>query len=102
MADAKARGIVDGDLARVYSETGEMIIPAYVTSRMSPGCCCVHHGGWYTPSGFKTTLDPYGLDVRGAPNIVLVDEYRNDNQNPIIDKGLVQVEKFNAVTASFT
>jgi anaerobic selenocysteine-containing dehydrogenase len=97
-ADAKARGIVDNDLVRVYSVSGEAVLPAYVTSRESPGCACIHHGAWYTPTDFKTQLDPYGLDVRGAPNILLVQDHGNDNPNAIIDRGLVQIEKFGYVT----
>jgi anaerobic selenocysteine-containing dehydrogenase len=97
VVDAKARGIKDGDLVRVYSEHGEMILPAYVSSREAPGCVAVHHGAWYKPAELKTQLDPYGVDMRGAPNILLHDEYRNDIKAPIITKGLVQVEKFSSV-----
>lgn len=97
VADAKARGIVDGDLVRVSSLQGEMILPAYVTSRETPGNAAVHHGAWYQPAELKTTLDPYGVDMRGAPNILFHDIYRNDTVAPIIDKGIVQVEKFSAV-----
>ena len=35
VSDAKARGIVDDDLVRVYNDIGEMIISAYVTSKSS-------------------------------------------------------------------
>jgi len=97
VVDAKARGIKDGDLVRVYSEHGEMILPAYVTSRTAPGNVAVHHGAWYQPGELKTELSPYGIDMRGAPNILLHNIYRNDVKAPIIIKGLVQVEKFSSV-----
>jgi anaerobic selenocysteine-containing dehydrogenase len=97
VADAKARGIKDGDLVRVYSLQGEMILPAYVTSRETPGNVAVHHGAWYRPAELKTTLDPYGIDMRGAPNILLHDIHRNDVKTPIIIHGIVQVEKYSSV-----
>lgn len=40
--DAKARGIRDGDVCRVYSDRGETLLTAYVTNRMTPGTAAVH------------------------------------------------------------
>jgi len=94
-ADANARGIVDGDLVHVYSNKGEMVIEAYVTSRIAPGVAAVHHGGWYMPSGTKTALNPDGMDRGGAPNMILEDvEPDLMTIGPSLDKGVCQVEKF--------
>ncbi|MGB9022566.1 MAG: molybdopterin dinucleotide binding domain-containing protein, partial [Candidatus Bathyarchaeia archaeon] len=73
-ADAKARGIVDNDLVRVYSDVGEMIIPAYVTSRMTPGVVAIYHGGFYIPGSVKTALQPDGIDRSGNMNLLTVDQ----------------------------
>jgi anaerobic dimethyl sulfoxide reductase subunit A len=94
-SDAKARGIVDGDLVRVYSNRGEMVIEAYVTSRILPGVTAVHHGGWYMPNSTKTALSPDGIDRGGAPNLILEDvEPDMMTIGPSLDKGVCEVEKF--------
>ncbi len=95
VSDAKARGIVDDDLVRVYNDIGEMIIPAYVTSRAVPGTVYIFHGGWYVPGERKSPLMPEGIDMRGAPNLLTHNE---DLPETIVGflpcKGLVQVEKW--------
>jgi anaerobic dimethyl sulfoxide reductase subunit A len=91
-ADAKARGIKDGDLVRVSSGQAETVMPAYVTSRITPGGVDIYHGGWYIRSNAKTTLMPDGIDLRGAVNLHCQDVY------PLCltmnSAGLVQAEKF--------
>ena len=95
VSDAKARGIKDDDLVRVYNDIGEMVIPAYVTSRIVPGTTCIFHGGWYTPRQDKSQLMPEGIDGRGAVNLLIHDE---DVQTTVIGNlpchGLVQIEKW--------
>jgi len=95
VADAKARGVKDNDLVRVYNDIGEMIIRAYVTSRIVPGTVAIHHGGWYLPQGGTSALMPDGVDGRGAPNLFTHEE---DLPNTVVGtfpcKGLVQIEKW--------
>lgn len=91
--DAKARGIKDGDLVRVFSETGEMILAAYVTNRMMPGTAAVHHGAWFQGGDGKTMLNPFGMDHRGAPNILLDDEHLPNILGTLLTSGLCEVEK---------
>ncbi len=96
VADAKARGIKDDDLVRVYNDLAEIIMPAYVTSKVVPGTVNLFHGGWYTPNKTKTALMPEGIDTRGAPN--LLTHYDEHLPDTIIDhqpcKALVQIEKW--------
>jgi anaerobic dimethyl sulfoxide reductase subunit A len=95
VADAKARGIMDDDLVRVYNDLGEMIIPAYVTSRLVPGNTCVFHGGWYSPGKNKSNVMPDGIDMRGAPNLLTHNEDLPDTLVGFFPcKGLVQIEKW--------
>jgi anaerobic selenocysteine-containing dehydrogenase len=68
VADAKARGVKDGDLVRVYSPHGEIILPAYVTPRIAPGSSNVGYGAWAEISSVKTALMPDGIDMRGMHN----------------------------------
>lgn len=93
VADAKARNIKDGDLVRVYNENGEMFIPAYVTSRVTPGVTAIYHGAWYTPNQVKTDLMPEGIDRRGACNLLVPSEFGPHNKSAFLTTGLVEVEK---------
>ena len=93
LIDAKARGIKDGDICRVVSETGEAVLAAYVTSRMTPGTAAVHHGAWFQGGGAPTALDPFGMDMRGAPNILLNDIHLPHIVGALLTAGLVEVEK---------
>lgn len=99
VADAKARGIKGGDMVRVFNDIGEMIIPAYVTSRVVPGTVFVFHGGWYRPSEQKSDLMPDGIDVGGCPNVLI---HNTDLPDTVVGmfpcKGLVQVEKWDGVS----
>ncbi len=94
VADARARGIKDGDVVRIYNNLGAMDIPAYVTSRVVPGTVHVFHGAWYQPSEDRSSLMPDGLDTRGAPNFVINNQ---DLPMTIVGffpcKGLVEIEK---------
>ncbi|MBI4187097.1 MAG: molybdopterin-dependent oxidoreductase [Chloroflexi bacterium] len=66
-ADARARGIKDGDQVRVFNDRGKMVIPARVTQRIMPGVVDIPEGGWYIP-------DEYGIDRGGCPNVLTLDE----------------------------
>jgi anaerobic dimethyl sulfoxide reductase subunit A len=94
IADAKARGVVDGDLVRVFSELAEMILPAYVTSRMSPGVIRVGFGAWYVPSNAHTDLMPYGIDRRGCFNFLSTAEHYPWIVGPVICTAKCEVEYF--------
>ena len=91
--DAKARGIKDGDLCRVYSDRGEALLPAYVTSRCMPGTSAVFHGGWYQTNGEPSEMNAFGQDMRGAPNILLDDAHLPHILGALIIAGLCEVEK---------
>ncbi len=91
--DAKARGIKDGDLCRVYSDRGEALLTAYVTNRCMPGTAAVHHGGWYQTNGETSEMNAFGQDMRGTPNIFLDDGHLPHILGALIIAGLVDVEK---------
>jgi len=94
VADAKIRGVKDNDMVRVYNDRGEMMAPAYVTSRIVPGTVAIHHGGWYVPGEEKNARMPDGIDRRGSPNLFTHEE---ELPHTVIGtfpcKGLVQIEK---------
>ncbi len=84
-ADAKARGINDNDMVRVFNDAGQIVLPAYVTSRLVPGQVYIWDAAWYNPNAS-------GLDKRGCPNVLSNGGFNADAQDPHND--LVQVEKF--------
>lgn len=44
--DAKARGIADGDLVRVWNPRGQVLAGAVVSEGIKPGVICIHQGAW--------------------------------------------------------
>ena len=84
--DAQIRGIVHGDLVRVFNQFGRTEVRAKVTRRIMPGVTSLPQGAWFTP-------DDTGLDRNGCVNVLT-------SQRPsALAKGnpqhtnLVQVEK---------
>ena len=61
--DARARGIRDGDLVKVYNDRGAMVLPCRLTRRIMPGVVDIPQGAWWTP-------DAHGVDRRGAVNVL--------------------------------
>jgi anaerobic dimethyl sulfoxide reductase subunit A len=93
--DAQLRGIVDDDNVRVFNDVGEVLMPAYVTSKVVPGTVCIFHGSWYIPGEAKTRLMPEGIDLRGSSNLLTHNEDLPDTIIGVLPcKGLVQIEKW--------
>lgn len=97
VVDAKARGIKDGDMVHVFNPVGQAIMPAYVTSRMTPGVCCLPFGRWYEPSGVKTETMPDGIDMRGNCNFFIETDFHDDVLGALLSNALCEIEPANAV-----
>jgi anaerobic dimethyl sulfoxide reductase subunit A len=85
-ADAKNRGIEDGDLVQVHNDRGRVIMTAYVTSRIMPGLIAIRHGGKYIPH-------PSGADVGASPSTLLGGDFESCI-TPAKAANLVEVQKF--------
>jgi anaerobic dimethyl sulfoxide reductase subunit A len=85
VADAKTRGIKDGDRVRVFNDRGEVQISAYVTSRIMPGVTIIRQGAWYEP-------DEKGIDLGPSPSTLLGGDTVSCTTAPKATN-LVQIEK---------
>lgn len=67
-ADAQARGIVAGDVVRVWNARGQILAGAVVTEGIKPGVICIHEGAW-------PDLEPAagGICKNGAVNVLTKD-----------------------------
>jgi anaerobic selenocysteine-containing dehydrogenase len=79
-ADAAARGIVEGDLARVWNDRASLEVPARITDRLRPGVVAIPFGWWQTqhPDGkaanalTNDTLTEWGGGVAYSDTLVQV------------------------------
>ncbi|MDO4616580.1 MAG: molybdopterin-dependent oxidoreductase [Lachnospiraceae bacterium] len=62
-ADAKQRGIHDGDPVHIYNGRGSLRLPCRVTSDIVPGTAAISQGAWYQP-------DETGTDLGGNINVL--------------------------------
>ncbi len=54
--DAAARGLADGDRARVRSRVGEVVVPVALSERMMPGVVSLPHGYGHDRPGVQLTV----------------------------------------------
>ncbi|MEW6142344.1 MAG: molybdopterin-dependent oxidoreductase [Chloroflexota bacterium] len=83
--DAEVRGIIDGDMIKVFNDRGDMVVPAKVTERILPGVVDIPQGAWYTP-------DERGVDRGGCANVLTRDKPSPAGAFPS-NTLLVQIEK---------
>jgi anaerobic selenocysteine-containing dehydrogenase len=54
--DAAARGLADGDLARVWNDLGEVHLTVRLTDSVRPGVLCSYKGSWLRTSATGQTV----------------------------------------------
>lgn len=68
--DAAARGIADGEVARLVNARGACLVGVRVTERVRPGVVMLAEGAWYDPD---RPGEPGALDKHGNPNVLTRD-----------------------------
>ncbi|MDX9860900.1 MAG: molybdopterin dinucleotide binding domain-containing protein [Rhodospirillales bacterium] len=91
-ADAKKRGIADGDVVRVFNDRGQTLAGAVVTDDLMAGVLRLHEGSWYDPD---QPGKPGALDKYGSANQLTQDRPTSKiGQATTAGSVLVMVEKF--------
>jgi anaerobic dimethyl sulfoxide reductase subunit A len=85
-ADAKQRGIVDGDKVEVFNDRGTISLPAYVTSRQTPGSVFVYAHMAFLP-------DNEGVCQAGCSNVLNSDSLSIAAAGQEATNALVEVRK---------
>ncbi|MGG7048360.1 MULTISPECIES: molybdopterin-dependent oxidoreductase [unclassified Campylobacter] len=94
--DAKAKGIKNGDLVRVFNARGEVLAGAVVTDDVMPSVIKLCEGAWY--DGFDS-----GICKNGSPNVLTIDIPTSKLANGNISHtALVNIEKFNGKAPELT
>ncbi len=92
--DAKKRGIVDGNIVRIFNDRGATLAGAIVSEKIRPGVVALPTGAWYDP---ENPNDPESLDVHGNPNILTKDIGTSTlAQGTSAHSCLVEVERYDA------
>jgi len=70
-ADAAARGVVDGDVVRVYNDRGSCLAGVVVSPDVRRGVVQLSTGAWYDP---LDPADERSMCVHGNPNVLTLDK----------------------------
>jgi biotin/methionine sulfoxide reductase len=68
--DAEARGLVEGDIVRLFNARGACLAALHVTDGIRPGVVQLPTGAWYDP---EDPADDNPLCVHGNPNVLTAD-----------------------------
>ena len=91
-ADAANRGIINGDVVRVFNDRGALLAGAVVSEELRPGVVQMATGAWYDPAepGVIGSLDKHG-----NPNVLTLDKGTSRlAQGSSAQTALVEVEKY--------
>lgn len=93
--DAKARGIAEGDLVRVWNARGQVLVGAHVSDGIKPGIICIHEGAWPDIEN--------GICKNGGANVLTADIPTSRLANGCAgNTNLVYAEKFTGEAPKLT
>jgi trimethylamine-N-oxide reductase (cytochrome c) len=97
--DARARGIRDGDLVRVFNDRGQLLAGAVISDDFPPGVVRIQEGAWYGPVGPEIG----SLDTYGDPNTLTLDVGTSRlAQAPSANTCVVEMERFEGEAPAVT
>jgi biotin/methionine sulfoxide reductase len=92
--DARARGIADGDVVRIWNDRGACLAGALVSDDVRPGVLRLATGAWYDP------MDPNAetpFCKHGSANVLTRDQGTSAlGQGPSAQSALVRMERWDA------
>ena len=98
--DAQARGIVDGDVVRVFNARGDCLAAARLTPQLRPGVVKLSTGAWFDPSSWAGADS---LEKHGNPNVLTRDQGASSlSQGCMAQTCLVEIERFAAQPPAVT
>jgi biotin/methionine sulfoxide reductase len=90
--DARARGLTDGDLVRVFNDRGACLAAAQVSDRIRRGVVRLSTGAWFDPEDLGSNRP---LEKHGNPNALTLDIGASKlSQGCIAQTCLVEIERF--------
>lgn len=93
--DASARGLVYGDLVRVFNQRGACLAAAVPSPDIRPGVARLSTGAWLDPLNWQQQEGELMLDKHGNPNILTADVPASAfSQGCSAQTCLVQVERW--------
>ena len=98
--DAKARGIADGDMLRVFNDRGACLAAARLSDRIRPGVVRLSTGAWFDPADQGSNMP---LEKHGNPNALTLDIGASKlSQGCIAQTCLVEIERFDGPAPAVT
>jgi len=98
--DAKARGITEGDIVKVFNGRGACLCGANITNDVMPGVVIISTGSWYDP------VDPADLNSmckHGNPNVLSPDIGTSKlGQGPAAHSCLAEIELYDGPAQNIT
>jgi biotin/methionine sulfoxide reductase len=98
--DARARGIADGDLLRVFNDRGACLASARLSDRIRRGVVRLSTGAWFDPEQIGSNRP---LEKHGNPNALTLDIGASKlSQGCIAQTCLVEIERFDGPAPAVT
>ncbi len=99
-ADAKVRGIGNGDVVRIFNQRGQTLAGAIVSEDIRPGVISICEGSWYDPQE-RGTAD--SLCKHGHANMLIKDKPTSSlSQSCNANTALVDIEKYTGTVPAVT
>jgi len=98
--DARARGIVDGDVVKVFNERGAFLAGVIISDGIRPGVVQIATGAWFDPlvHGERNSLEKHG-----NPNVITADVGSSSlSQGCSAQTASVEIERWDAALPAVT